>query len=139
MEKFKGFYDALKENLASFRGEYESFINYGPDLYKLLVDLLGDKRVKSKQRLKIDAALAYFIAPMDVIPETIYGPHGYSDDIYICCWVIKELEKEIDKKILEEHWEGTGNFKEVVNECFKKSSEIVKGKEKEILEYVGLE
>ena len=29
--------------------------------------------------------------------------------------------------------------KEVIKECFEKSKEVIKGKEKEILEYVGLE
>lgn len=33
---FKDFYDTLKDNLDSYEEEYDSFIDYGPDLYKLL-------------------------------------------------------------------------------------------------------
>ena len=38
---FKDFYDTLIENLETYTGEYESFIDYGPDLFKLLCDLLN--------------------------------------------------------------------------------------------------
>ena len=30
---FKDFYDTLIENLESYTGVYESFIDYGPDLF----------------------------------------------------------------------------------------------------------
>ena len=35
-EKFKDFYDTLIENLESYNGEYASFIDCGPNLFKLL-------------------------------------------------------------------------------------------------------
>jgi len=138
MKEFKDFYDTLRENLQNFRGEYDGYIDYGPELYKLLVNLLGDKKVKPKQRLLISAALAYFIAPLDVIPEEIYGPFGYVDDIFICVYVLKKLDKELGFDFLVKHWEGEDELKEVLDECYNKSKEVVKDKVNEILLYVGL-
>ena len=83
MEKaLKDFHDTLVESLETYSGEYESFIDYGPSLFKLLCDLLNSD-VDSSLRLPICGAIAYYVTPDDVIPENIYGPYGYIDDIYL--------------------------------------------------------
>jgi uncharacterized membrane protein YkvA (DUF1232 family) len=136
--KFKDFYDLLRENLDSYRGEYERFIDYGPDLFKLLIDILNDKNIGSHIRIKINAALAYYVAPFDIIPEQIYGPHGYIDDIYVCAYVIKDIGGELGYDYLETMWEGDESLEIVVDECYIKSEEILEDKVDEVLGYVGL-
>lgn len=139
MKKCKDFYDTLRENLQNFRGKYDSYIDYGPDLFKLLVDLLEEEKVKKEHKIFINAALAYYIAPKDIIPEEIYGPFGYADDIYLCAYVLKKLEESLGFEILTKLWTGEHELREVINECFEKSKEVIKDKEKEILNYIGLE
>lgn len=39
-DRFKDFYDTLLDNLDSYSGEYASFIDCGPNLFKLLCNLL---------------------------------------------------------------------------------------------------
>ena len=85
-EKFKDFYDTLIENLESYNGEYASFIDCGPNLFKLLCDLL-DQDIEQELRLKLCGAIAYYVVPMDVIPEQIYGPYGYIDDNIVVFWI----------------------------------------------------
>ncbi len=136
--KFKDFYDLLRENLDSYRGEYERFIDYGPDLFKLLINILNDRDIDSHIRIKINAALAYYVAPFDIIPEQIYGPYGYIDDIYVCAYVIKDIAGELGYDYLENVWEGDESLEIVVNECYNKSEEILEDKVKEVLGYVGL-
>ena len=51
-EKFKDFYDTLIENLDAYNGEYASFIDCGPNLFKLLCDLL-DHDINRELRLDI--------------------------------------------------------------------------------------
>ena len=138
MKECKDFYDTLRENLQNFRGKYDSYIDFGPDLFKLLVDLLDKEGVLSKHKFLINAALAYYVAPKDVIPEDIYGPFGYIDDIYICVYVLKRLEEDLGQDFLVKYWEGEGDLKEVIDECYTKSKEVIKDKADEILGYVGL-
>lgn len=138
MKECKDFYDTLRENLQNFRGKYDSYIDFGPDLFKLLVDLLDKEGVLSKHKILINAALAYYVAPKDVIPEDIYGPFGYIDDIYICVYVLKRLEEDLGQDFLVKYWEGEGDLKEVIDECYTKSKEVIKDKADEILGYVGL-
>ena len=135
---FKDFYDVIRENLNDYDGEYEDFINYGPDLFKLLTEILNQKEVKADIRLKISAAIAYYVAPFDIIPETIYGPNGYIDDIFVCIYVLREIESEMGYDFLEELWEGEEELKDVINECYEKSKDVVEDKINHILEYVGL-
>jgi uncharacterized membrane protein YkvA (DUF1232 family) len=61
-------------------------LNYGPDLFKLLIETLNDKKMKSELRLRVSAALAYYVSPFDIIHETIYGLYGYINDIFICLY-----------------------------------------------------
>ena len=93
---FKDFYDTMIENLETYSGEYESFIDYGPRLFKVLCKLLNcdiDKSLK----LPICGAIAYYVTPDDVIPEHRFGPHGYIDDIYISCYVLKMVSDILDR------------------------------------------
>ncbi len=135
---FKDFYDVLCENLESYQGEYASFIDYGPKLFKLLTDVLDEKEIDSKHRLEISAAIAYYVVPMDVIPEQIYGPYGYIDDIFITVYMIKKLAENFGYAFLEKTWDEEGSLKSVVEECYYKSREVLEDKTEQILSYVGL-
>ena len=135
-ERFKDFYDTLLENLDSYDGEYESFINYGPNLFKLLCDLLNCE-IDSSLRLPICGAIAYYVTPDDVISEQVYGPYGYIDDIYLACHVLKIVASEHGYDFLQKN----SNFEvePIVKECENKSLEILNDEEvKRIIAYIGL-
>jgi uncharacterized membrane protein YkvA (DUF1232 family) len=137
--QFKDFYDVLRENLDSYRGKYERFVDYGPDLYKLLSDILNEKSLPSEIRIKICAVLGYFVVPFDILPEQIYGPQGYIDDIFLCVYVLKEIEEQIGYNFLDREWEGDEELKDVLNICYENSKNILGNKIDEILRYVGFE
>ena len=133
---FKDFYDTLIDNLENYAGEYESFIDYGPKLFKLLCELLNSD-VDDSLRLPICGAIAYYVNPDDVIPERIYGPYGYIDDIYLSSHVLKMVGEKHGYEFLQEY--STENIKDIINECESKSLEILKDDEiKRIISYVGL-
>ena len=134
--QFKDFYDTLLENLDKYDGEYESFINYGPNLFKLLCDLLNCE-IDSSLRLPICGAIAYYVTPDDVISEHVYGPYGYIDDIYLACYVLKMVASKHGYAFLQEN----SNFEvePIIKECETKSLEILNDDEiKNIINYIGL-
>ena len=104
MSEFKDFYDTLVENLDGYEGEYAYFINCGPNLFNLLCDLLSQKEISRQMRLEISAAIAYYVAPDDIIPEEIYGPYGYIDDIFISVYVLRKVAKEFGYDFLQNLW-----------------------------------
>ena len=138
MEKaLKDFHDTLVENLETYSGEYESFIDYGPSLFKLLCDLLNSD-VDSSLRLPICGAIAYYVTPDDVIPENIYGPYGYIDDIYLSSYVLKMVGNVHGYDYIQERTSVSG-IEDIINECETKSLEILRDDEvKSIVDYIGL-
>ena len=135
-KQFKDFYDTLLENLDNYTGEYESFINYGPNLFKLLCDLLNVD-IDVSLRLPICGAIAYYVTPDDVISEQIYGPYGYIDDIYLASYVLKMVADKHGYEFLQQN----SNFEvePIVKECELKSLEILNKDEVEsIIAYIGL-
>ena len=138
MSEFKDFYDTLIENLEGYEGEYAYFINCGPNLFNLLCDLLSQKEISREMRLEISAAIAYYVAPDDIIPEEIYGPYGYIDDIFVSVYVLRKVAKEFGYDYLQNLWKHETDVKEVMDDCYDNSLELLEDKVHAVLSYVGL-
>ena len=138
MSEFKDFYDTLVENLEGYEGEYAYFINCGPNLFNLLCDLLSQKEINRQMRLEISAAIAYYVAPDDIIPEEIYGPYGYIDDIFISVYVLRKVAKEFGYDFLQNLWKHDTDVKKVMDDCYDNSLDLLEDKVHEVLSYVGL-
>ncbi|WP_405323856.1 YkvA family protein [Methanobrevibacter sp.] len=138
MSEFKDFYDTLIENLDGYEGEYAYFINCGPNLFNLLCDLLSQKEISREMRLEISAAIAYYVAPDDIIPEEIYGPYGYIDDIFVSVYVLRKVAKEFGYEFLQDLWKHETDVKEVMDDCYDNSLELLEDKVHAVLSYVGL-
>ena len=138
MSEFKDFYDTLIENLEGYEGEYAYFINCGPNLFNLLCDLLSQKEISREMRLEISAAIAYYVAPDDIIPEEIYGPYGYIDDIFVSVYVLRKVAKEFGYEFLQDLWKHETDVKEVMDDCYDNSLELLEDKVHPVLSYVGL-
>lgn len=137
--EFKDFYYTLKENLETYNGEYASFIDCGPNLFKLLCDVLDEEAIDRDSRNEICSAIAYYVVPMDVIPEQIYGPYGYIDDIYITVYVLRKVAEKYGYDLLQKVWDFPNNVKEVMDDCYEKSFEVLEEDQIDaILAYVGL-
>ena len=134
---FKDFYDTLIENLESYTGEYESFIDYGPNLFRILCDLLNSE-VDGSLKLPICGAIAYYVTPDDVISEQVYGPYGYIDDIYISTHVLKIVASKHGYDFIKAIC-SISNIDEIIDECYEKSIEILNDEEiRSIHDYIGL-
>ena len=121
----KEYYDFLKEELENFDGDFDKFILYIPEFFKLLCSLLDEESIDVEDRRKINSALAYFVVPNDVIPENIYGPMGYVDDIFACCVVLKQLKKKYGLNILRKHWDNDEDFETVLKTCYDQSIKLL--------------
>lgn len=133
-----GFHEAIAASIKGYQGEYAEIIRHTPDLFKLFTNLLEDPMVPNDAKPIINAAIAYFVAPFDALPEEIYGPVGYLDDLYLSVWALNQLEERLGYAILENNWEGSEELSTVMDRVYEKTKGIVGEMEKDILEYVGL-
>lgn len=97
--------DWLESNTGKDR-QWSEFILLAPDLFHLLTKLTVDKDIPESKKVKLYAAIAYFISPIDLIPEAIFGPVGYLDDIALSAYVLNDIINNVDPKIVSRNWAG---------------------------------
>ncbi|UCF63608.1 MAG: DUF1232 domain-containing protein [bacterium] len=100
------------KNKSSMNSRWFDIIILAPDFFHLLSKLMLDKDVPLAKKAKLAGVIAYFISPLDVIPEAIFGPVGYLDDIALAAYVLNELINEVDPRVITRHWAGE---REVIN------------------------
>ncbi|MER3419421.1 MAG: DUF1232 domain-containing protein [Chloroflexota bacterium] len=136
--EYRGFYELLREHVAGYRGEFDEVVALAPDFFRLLTNLLEDGRVPAQARRLITAALAYFVAPFDVEPEEIYGPRGYLDDVFLCAYVLQELQSFVPSAVLEDAWEAEFELAPTVRAVLERATAALGSKRDDVLRYVGL-
>ena len=85
---------------------HAGYLLYAPDLFHLLVRLTLDERIPRKEKAKLGIAVAYFISPIDLMPEALLGPVGYLDDIALAAFALDAVLNAGYGRIAQEHWAG---------------------------------
>jgi uncharacterized membrane protein YkvA (DUF1232 family) len=135
----KHFDELLSEDIAQYEGRHDDLIYQAPALYRLLVGLLDDPRLPFSHRKLVIAAIAYFILPVDVIPEELEGPYGYIDDIFFCAWVAQQIMADVGEAIVIENWDGEGHVVPLIQDLLSREEELLGDLKQKILAYVGIE
>ena len=79
---------------------------FAPNVVLLTAALTKDDRVPARTKVALGAALAYFISPIDLIPDAI-PVLGQLDDFVLAMIVIDGLLNHVDPNIVREHWRGS--------------------------------
>jgi uncharacterized membrane protein YkvA (DUF1232 family) len=85
-----------------------------PDLLRLVRSLIGDRRVPLGPRVALVGLLAWFISPIDLIPEFIpvLGP---LDDVVVAVLVLRYVRRKVGLEALRERWPGTSQGFELLS------------------------
>jgi len=130
MEK-KDFYQKLRIRLkewAAGAGKDNKALTYillAPDFFHLLCKVLLDRRVPAREKAKVGGALAYFMSPLDVVPEGLLGPAGYVDDVALAAYVLNSVLESAGSEVLREHWAGDGDVLEHVRSVIKAADKLL--------------
>ena len=109
--------------------KYAEYILLAPDLVHLLVRMTLDDRVDIRAKAKLGGALAYFISPIDLIPEALVGPIGYTDDVAVACLALNAvLNQEGHREVAQEHWQGDGDLLEAIQKVLAIANEMLGAK-----------
>ncbi|MEW9671067.1 YkvA family protein [Ammoniphilus sp. 3BR4] len=127
------FYDKIRKKVEEFLKKQTGdkadraakYILLAPDLFVLFARLLQDRRVPTKSKALAGVVVAYFLSPLDIMPEIIVGPIGFLDDIILAAYALSRIMNEVDKHVLLEHWNGEADLLETVQELLKKAEELV--------------
>lgn len=80
-----------------------------PDLFHLIARLAADKRVPPAKKKTLMLALAYYIAPIDILPEAAIGPIGYIEDVLLGAVVLNDFINTMDPALIKKYWAGDWN------------------------------
>ena len=128
--KQQDFYTKLRKDIQNWaakkrNSKWSDYILLAPDLFHLLTKLLLDNEVPSNRKIAIAAAVAYFISPVDFLPELLLGPLGFLDDIAVAAYVLNDILNEIDPQIVLKHWAGDKNLLYTVKNIVINSQEML--------------
>lgn len=125
------FYQLLRERFrkwaASGEGEKNEWAEYlllAPDLFHLLCKLTLDPDVPMKEKAKLGITIAYFVSPLDLIPEAIVGPIGYVDDIALAALVLNSIISS-SPEIVQKHWAGEQDVLVLVSQILEVADRMV--------------
>jgi uncharacterized membrane protein YkvA (DUF1232 family) len=136
----KSFDQLLQEDIQAYEGRHDDLIYQAPALYRLLVRLLDDPALPGRLRPLVLGAIAYFILPADIIPEDIYGPYGYVDDIFLCAFVAGQVREAAGSDdILLDNWDGEAPLVPLIQDILAHEADLIGDQRERILGYIGYE
>jgi uncharacterized membrane protein YkvA (DUF1232 family) len=127
----KDFYQKLRMRLkewAAGTGKDSTALKYvllAPDFFHLLCKVLLDRRVPAREKAKVGGAIAYFMSPLDVVPEGLFGPAGYVDDVALAAYVLNSVLESAGPEVLREHWAGDGDVLEQIRSVIKAADKLL--------------
>lgn len=118
------FYDRLRERVLRTVDRKGGKLGAGtvrllllaPDLFMLLVRLALDKEVPGSTRALVGGALAYFLLPMDLLPEALLGVGAYVDDVVLAGAVVSQVFSSELEPYVRRHWSGSEDLRGVLQD-----------------------
>jgi uncharacterized membrane protein YkvA (DUF1232 family) len=116
-QKQQDFYRKLRSQITQWIGKktnqhqrWAEYILLAPDFFHLLCKLMVEAEVPPAKKIKLAAVIAYFISPIDFIPEGFFGPIGYLDDIALTAYILNDLINDVNPQVITRHWAGEGDI-----------------------------
>ena len=106
-------------------GKTAEFLLLVPDVFILLWRLSRDARVEGKNKVLLISAIAYYIFPLDIMPEAFLGPIGYLDDLVFGVYVLNRIVKDTDVSVLRQHWSGSTDVLESIQKVLNAADSLV--------------
>jgi len=130
------FHDILVSKMNNDNGRHKEITKYSPLFFDLLCNILNYKFTDWHTKILISSALGYFVLDDDIIPD--HDEDGYVDDLFIVCYVLKEIKNNISSTLIEDNWYYDGDVLQLIDEIYNQSYDVVEDNVCAILQKVGL-
>lgn len=130
---------ALRACVCGYSGAHERAVLRTPEVFEFYSRLFVDDSLPAAAQPLINCVLAYFVAPMDVMPEETLGPFGLLDDLFVAAHTYRLLQRNlVPSDRLEAAWQADGDLDDVMAEVYTESRAAVGKDRKAILRMAGL-
>ena len=130
-DRAQRYYDRIRQRIQNFlreRARMDKSAEYlllAPDVFMLLWRLVNDGRVNAKNKLLLGSGIAYFIFPLDIMPEALLGPVGYLDDLVFAVYLLNKILSDTDAEVLRQHWSGSEDVLAVITKVLNAADNLV--------------
>jgi len=111
-------YDRLRSRVVTSepgqRPGVRDLLLFLPDLVVLLVRLAQDPRVPIGSKAIAVFGVGYALSPIDLLPEIIFGPIGFVDDLVVVAASVSRVINHVHPDLVKTHWPGHGDLLDVV-------------------------
>jgi len=119
----QGFYQKLRETVRRYAAAKAPqwaqplipWLLAVPDFFVMLVRLTRDPRVPATAKIIAGATVAYFVSPIDLIPDPI-PLIGEIDDLGLALLAVEQIAKVVPRDVVQEAWPGEGDVLALVRE-----------------------
>jgi uncharacterized membrane protein YkvA (DUF1232 family) len=80
-------------------------IKRAPHYLRLLLGMVGDRRVSLFDRILVVASVVYVVFPLDLVPDFI-PVLGQVDDLVLVITTVSRLFDRAPREVIESHWKG---------------------------------
>lgn len=126
------FYDRMRESIRRYlddKGKVVStsaeYLLLAPDVFVLMWRLVSDARVSTKDKMMLGTGLAYYLFPLDLMPEAFMGPAGFLDDLVFGVYLLKRVLADTDPSILRDHWSGSDDVLTMIQKVLAAADHLV--------------
>lgn len=117
----QGYYQKLRERVRSFTEQKAPrwaqplvpWVLAVPDFFVLMVRLARDERVPTGLKVVVGAVIAYFIMPVDLIPDPL-PIVGEIDDVAVALFALEQIVKKVPMDVAQELWPGEGKLSDII-------------------------
>lgn len=126
------FYEKLRSRIVNWldtetgkENKWAAYLLLVPDFFYLLIKLASDEDVPKNEKAKLILAIAYFISPIDLLPEALLGPLGFLDDLALSAYVLNSIINKVSPEIVEKYWVGDGEVLLLIRGVLAKADEMI--------------
>lgn len=132
MKKEMDFYGKLRTRIVNWletetgrKNKWAEYLLLVPDFFYLLIKLATDETVPSNEKAKLILAIAYFISPIDLMPEALLGPLGFLDDLALSAFVLNGIINKVSPDIVQKYWVGDGDVLIQIKSVIAKADQMI--------------
>lgn len=132
MKKEMDFYGKLRLRIVNWlqsesgqKNKWADYLLLAPDFFYLLIKLATDDDVPKNEKAKLILAIAYFISPIDLMPEAFLGPLGFLDDLALTAYVLNGIINNISPEIVQKYWVGDGDVLDQIKMVLAKADQMI--------------
>ncbi len=96
-----------------------------PDIFMLVARLALDKEVPKATRATLASTLAYFVLPLDLMPEGVIGPAGFLDDLVLALMTLSQAFGKELEPYAEKYWSGSQPLRTVLSDVLRTAGSLV--------------